>query len=562
MDKIIYTLVTYIISSAIFCSCSHESSHIQQRIETAVNVMDERPDSALEILDSIAPSEIKTEKLFARYALYLTQARHKNYIDETSDSLIRKATAYFDTYESSNHYEQMLSHYYCGIILMNSDNYAPAIANLIKAQDISKACNQSLWLGRAQTQIAKIYSKIYAKSEAVKYDSLACETFRNSDDSINLRYGNIHLATSLYNAQRHNDALQLATKIYKDAIDRSDTIFMGEAFDIMGRSNHRLKDYAKALHHYDKYLTLCPQNSSPRIYSLYIDALWKNGNRDKALEYMNYVKIRFGDNAELPDEFLYEIGDYKNAYQQLLKIYNETDSTLGEIIRQNVYNTVDEYHRNEIAKMELVHQNDAMKMTGLMLLSVISGIAAALFVRHTRLEQKRSDERIMSLANELESLLKGHDDDPNAANEPTEASTATNDVAPQFSISRRHLDTIRVLCETYYESNQKESIKSRTAQEAEREIKDFVNTPDFHTFLEYLADTENGNIMKRFRQQMPGLSDKEYHIFVCSALRLPVPVILMFFDLNRNTLYTTRRRMRQKISDTHPADEREFLNFL
>ncbi|MDE7146492.1 MAG: hypothetical protein K2O30_10155, partial [Duncaniella sp.] len=134
--------------------------------------------------------------------------------------------------------------------------------------------------------------------------------------------------------------------------------------------------------------------------------------------------------------------------------------------------------------------------------------------------------------------------------------------APQISISRRHLDTIRVLCETYYESNQKESIKSKTARDAEREIKDFVSTPDFHSFLEHLADSENNGIMCRFRKQMPELTDKEYHIFVCSALRLPVPVILMFFDLNRNTLYTTRRRMRQKISDSRPTDEHEFLSFL
>lgn len=96
----------------------------------------------------------------------------------------------------------------------------------------------------------------------------------------------------------------------------------------------------------------------------------------------------------------------------------------------------------------------------------------------------------------------------------------------------------------------------------EQEIKNFVNNPDFQTFLEYLADSENNCIINRFRRQMPGLSDKEYQIFICSSLRLPVPVILMFFDLNRNTLYTTRRRMRQKIAGSHPSDEREFLSYL
>ena len=562
MKKIIYTIVTYIISSAIFYSCSHESNHIQQQIEAAVNVMDEKPDSALSILDSINPSEIKSEKLFARYAIYLTQARYKNYIDETSDSLIKRAVNFYDANFSDGSIEKMLAHYYAGIIYTNAHKYALAIDNLIKSERIAKSMNQPLWLGRSQTGIARIYSKIFAFSEAVKYDSLACETFKANGDSINFWHRRLDFANSLNNAKRNAESLPISAEILSNAICRNDSFFIGQAYDLIARSHHWLKNYAEAVKYYNRCIELYPNKSTPDLYWLYIDALWRAGEHKVALNLIDSAKTKYGNNAEIPFEVLFETGNIHDAYYQLQDLYEIADSTLEEIIRHGVYNTVDEYHRNEIAKMELTHKNDVMKITALMLLIVIGGVAASLFVRHSRQEQKRSDERIMSLANELESILKEHDRNTSSANEPTETTTATNETAPQFSISRRHLDTIRVLCETYYESNQKESIKSRTAQDAEREIRNFVSTPDFHDFLEYLADTENGNIMKRFRQQMPGLSDKEYHIFVCSALHLPVPVILMFFDLNRNTLYTTRRRMRQKISDTHPTDEREFLTHL
>lgn len=569
MKKIIYTLVTYIISSAIFCSCSHESNHIQQRIEAALNVMDERPDSALSILDSINPSEIKSEKLFARYALYLTQARHKNYIDETSDSLIKRAVSFYDANHSAGSIEKMLAHYYAGIIYTNAQEYDAAISSLIKAENLAKSQNRPLWLGRSQAAIAKVYGKVFVFSEAVRYDSIACESFKKGGDTLNLRHRKLELAYSLNNSNRYGESLPISTELLSDAMRRGDILFIGEAYNLIARSHYNLENYTEAANYFakaTKYYTERPdlfsQKSLLSQYWLYIDALWKAGKHKTAMELIDSVKIKYGEKTLIPYQILSDIGDTDEAFKQLKISFENTDSVLDEIINLNVHTRVNELHKAEIMEMELTHKNDVMKITALMLLIVIGGVAASLFVRHSRQEQKRSDERIMSLANELESILKEHDRNTSSANEPTETTTATNETAPQFSISRRHLDTIRVLCETYYESNQKESIKSRTAQDAEREIRNFVSTPDFHDFLEYLADTENGNIMKRFRQQMPGLSDKEYHIFVCSALHLPVPVILMFFDLNRNTLYTTRRRMRQKISDTHPADEREFLTHL
>ncbi|MDE7145141.1 MAG: hypothetical protein K2O30_03190, partial [Duncaniella sp.] len=359
----------------------------------------------MKILDSIDPSGIKSEKLFARYALYLTQARHKNYIDETSDSLISIASAYYDDQKSASQYERMLAHYYQGILLTNAHKYAPAITNLLKAENIAESLNQPLWLGRSQSGIAKVYGNIFAYSETVKYDSLACVAFRNARDTINLRYKELHLANSLNNAQRYNDALKISDNILDDTTIRSDTFFMGEAYDIMGHSYHRLKDYSKALDCYDKHLALLPQNSTPRTYLLYIDALWESGNHNKALAYIDTAKTKYSDYVELPDKLLYTMGDYKSAYLQLLNIYNETDSVLGEIILQNVHNSVDEHRRYELKEMELTHENDMMKITALIFVIIFIGVAVIIFIHHSRRERKRNNEQIMSLANELESVL-------------------------------------------------------------------------------------------------------------------------------------------------------------
>lgn len=556
MKKFKFIIIVFIISSVVFLKFNYADNEISKNISTAVKAMDERPEIALKTLYSINPAEIKSESQIARYALYLTQAKHKNYIDETSDSLINIAVNFYDSSPALNPYDRMLAHYYAGVICTNAHKYPDAITNLIEAEHIAESQNQQLWLGHIQAKIAKIYDQIFAFSEAVKYDSLACETFKNSNDSLSLRYQYLKLANSLNNAKRNTESLAISNEILSDAINRNDTPFIGHAYDLIAHSHHRLKNYPAAVDYYNRYVELFPDKATPKQYWLYIDALWQAGDHDAALELIDFVKTKYRDHAEIPFDILYEIGSTNAAYHQLKKVFTETDSILDEIIRQNVHSTVDEYHRNEIDVMELTHQNDVLKLTALIIMIITGGIGISIFINHSQKEQMRKDEQIMSLAAELESILNERKCNP-ATTSPSSAESA-----PCFSISRKHLDTIRLLCETYYESNQKESIKSKTAHNVEQEIRNFVSNPDFHAFLEYLANSENEDIMSRFRKQMPNLSDKEYYIFVCAALKLPVTVILMFFDLNRNTLYTTRRRMRQKIADAHPIDAREFLNLL
>ena len=53
-------------------------------------------DSALVVLENISAKELVFSSSKARYALLLTQARDKNYILHTDDSLIRIAVDYYD----------------------------------------------------------------------------------------------------------------------------------------------------------------------------------------------------------------------------------------------------------------------------------------------------------------------------------------------------------------------------------------------------------------------------------------------------------------------------------
>ena len=64
--------------------------------------MNLHPDSALNMLESISTDSLKTKADRAYHALLLTQARDKNYIVQTDDSLIQVAVRYYDTHENAH----------------------------------------------------------------------------------------------------------------------------------------------------------------------------------------------------------------------------------------------------------------------------------------------------------------------------------------------------------------------------------------------------------------------------------------------------------------------------
>ena len=78
-----------------------------------------RSDSALSLLESVESSLFTTELSRAWYALLLTQAKDKNYVPHTDDSLIRIAVDYFDT--TDDMLQRAKAHYYWGRVFQDKE---------------------------------------------------------------------------------------------------------------------------------------------------------------------------------------------------------------------------------------------------------------------------------------------------------------------------------------------------------------------------------------------------------------------------------------------------------
>ncbi|MCD7939941.1 MAG: hypothetical protein LUH50_07595 [Bacteroides intestinalis] len=117
--------------------------------------MQSQPDSALNILRGISMENFATQVDSAYYSLLLTQARDKNYIVQTDDSLIRYAVAYYD--KTNDVRMQAKAHYYWGCVYRDMNRQAEAFREFLIAAPLMEKAKEKRQLGLVYNNIGFIY---------------------------------------------------------------------------------------------------------------------------------------------------------------------------------------------------------------------------------------------------------------------------------------------------------------------------------------------------------------------------------------------------------------------
>ena len=102
-------------------------------LKEAEALMYTRPDSALQMLETISQPEQLMGQEQADYALLLTQARSRNRITATSDSLIRIASDYYQ--DSNDKARKAKAFLYLGDVYMDMQNHIEAMKALKQAEE-------------------------------------------------------------------------------------------------------------------------------------------------------------------------------------------------------------------------------------------------------------------------------------------------------------------------------------------------------------------------------------------------------------------------------------------
>lgn len=128
-------LVTFIAASMVV-SCGG-NPEIDSQLTKAENLMEQHPDSSIAILRGIDRAKLGSDKVRARYALLMSMALDKNYIDTTTFDVLQPAIDYYLDKGKGTPDDKLRSYYYQGRIFQNKGERDNALNSFVKGIDNS-----------------------------------------------------------------------------------------------------------------------------------------------------------------------------------------------------------------------------------------------------------------------------------------------------------------------------------------------------------------------------------------------------------------------------------------
>ena len=154
-------------------ACNRHSEH-WATITEMETIIEERPDSVLNVLQAIDTDELIGDEERAKHALLLSMAMDKNYIDRTDFEILQPAIDYYEDNGSAT--DKLRTYYYQGRIYQNQGNDASAMMSFVNAIDKGAESNDNLTKARTLVAQSTIYyslmkwDKVYDVSiEAANY---------------------------------------------------------------------------------------------------------------------------------------------------------------------------------------------------------------------------------------------------------------------------------------------------------------------------------------------------------------------------------------------------------
>lgn len=318
------------------------------------------PDSALSLLNNLNPDD-EDISLKAKYALLLTQAKDKNYILHTDDSLINIAVSYYDSVRNVD--QAVKAHYYLGRVYQDMQNEAAAVNEYFIALHWAEQNEKNEMLCLLYGNLGQIYFQqdLLAKADSLFMLSESIAIHKN--DSFNLcmglvARGNVYLqkkeysnsmefferalaiARNMHNANAQEIVFNSIAAFYasidypektieytqKGLLYKTDSLDSARLYLLEGTALVQLASYDSAKNSISKSFSTNNLSTKAAAYLLLADIEKKQGNLNEALSFHDmYIEcLDSMDVMESRTRSAISKGDrllYSGRYQRLLNSY-------------------------------------------------------------------------------------------------------------------------------------------------------------------------------------------------------------------------------------------------
>ena len=369
-------LAAVCVAAVVLLSCSKADLETERTLADVASFIEERPDSALTILDTMDSFSLTTSALKARHSLLLAMARDKNYIDDTTDSIIAPAVSWYRRHGSAD--EKLLMNYYRGRIAMNAGDYETAMRWFADGSRFSEKARNKVWSGRLCNAKFQVYQHLFDSASAI---------------DAALRSADYYAAAG--ELSRYYDAINNVACVYEQLLDTANALhYLGilrDNWDELDESQHSCyyagmlsisSDKKPVLEQY-----LCDVNDEQVIYWVIVaKSYFEIGNYEQASRALKMAEKYVGTQGL----------DYKwvNALvQEATGEYRSAAKSYREFIGANGNNNIDIFESDTKFVEERIATNRTINhQLYIILIIVLSLMVSFLFgillwVRHSSLKK-------------------------------------------------------------------------------------------------------------------------------------------------------------------------------
>ena len=218
------TIQTLLLLLLALLTACNDPKPVTDALHRAEMLMNEHPDSALAVLNTLSPDAIGKERTRAHYALLYTQAQDKNYIDETNDSLITIATDYYRHTDDVR--RKFLSHYYKGRVLANAGNYLDATSCYMEAEQLVDAVGDDYLVGLLYAEMGRIYRLYYDYPKSLEAYQKAAECYERAGKIRHRNYMWLNQSGVYRNINRCDESERLLRMTLASAQEEEDNVLV------------------------------------------------------------------------------------------------------------------------------------------------------------------------------------------------------------------------------------------------------------------------------------------------------------------------------------------------
>lgn len=498
-----------------------------------------RPDSALMVLLEMDSASLKTNRERADYALFLSMALDKCYIDIASDSIIAPAVQFYERHLPLRN--QMLTAYYQGRVLYNAGDVTGAVPAYERAEALAKKLNDDFYLGLIYRNISLLYESTYNTSRMVDYTEKSRDAFHRANALLYETGERMTLASALGNDGRHVESIAQFDNLLADP--QVDSLSRMMIFPYYAR------ELVKAGICDQKTISLYEQGDSSSYISSDFGAwaycCWKVGDVSTGKTLMETALQRAEDETTraVLAFYQYKCSLLEGNYKEALSYLETATETEDQIAREKLAESVDAA-RSAYAQKVLSDKEARMKRAriifGACLLLALSALIGIQIRR--RKEQRETMARMDEIQ---ESLSRSAEKNKTLVN----------------AVLLEQVTALRLLSDEY-ENSDDALTKERFFRVFKKRLGEFRQQDADLSLLESSVNEFRDGAMALLREEFPDGTRNFFRLSAMFFAGLPYDVMSLLTKSTVPTLKSGKSQIKKKIAESQAPHRELFLTLL